>query len=234
MLSVRDVRIQYGNFVVVDGASIVVEKGEVAALVGANGMGKSTLMKAIVGLNSVSHGSIEFEGEEIQNLKPFKIAEKGITLVPEGRGLFSLLTVEENLDIGAYSIFARKKAEETKEFVFNLFPILRTRRKQQAGTLSGGEQQMLAIGRALMSCPKLCLLDEVSLGLAPKIVDKIYQTILQLCNEGIAILLTDQFLERCVKIANSVYIMERGKIVWEGTKDSLDVSTIKKKYFGIV
>lgn len=233
MLSVKNVRVQYGNFVAVDGASLIVENGEITALVGANGMGKSTLIKAIMGLNTVSGGTIEFEGEEIQNLRPFKIAEKGITLVPEGRGIFSTLTVEDNLDIGAYTTLARKKAKETKEFVFNLFPILRSRRKQQAGTLSGGEQQMLAIGRALMACPKLCMLDEVSLGLAPKIVDKIYQTIAQLRNKGITILLTDQFLEKCAKIAERIYVMESGKIVWEGTKDSLDVNAIKKKYFGI-
>lgn len=234
MLLVKDVRIQYGNFVAVDGVSLTVEKGEITALVGANGMGKSTLIKAIIGLNRVNRGTIEFEGKEIQNLRPFKIAEKGITLVPEGRGIFTSLTVEENLDMGAYTISARKKAKETKEFVFNLFPILRLRRKQLAGTLSGGEQQMLAIGRALMSCPRLCLLDEVSLGLAPKIVEKIYQTISQLRNEGITILLTDQFLEKCVKIADRIYIIERGRIVWEGTRDTLDINTIKKKYFGII
>jgi branched-chain amino acid transport system ATP-binding protein len=214
--------------------SLHVENGEIVALMGANGAGKTTLVNTIVGLLHPKSGTIEFQNERIDTLEPHEIKERGVSVVPEGRRIFPYMTVLENLEIGAYTKMARKQIEANLEWIFNIFPILKERKNQLAGTLSGGEQQMLSIGRALMSRPKLCLLDEISLGLSPIAINIMYKCIKEINSEGVSLLLVEQNLKRVMKIADRGYVLEKGRIVWEGERKNIKEDELRKKYFGLI
>jgi len=234
MLKLDQVNASYGGAQVLYNVSLQVNEGELVALVGSNGAGKTTTLKTIAGLLRPSSGSIYFLNERISNLPPNVIAEKGISLVPEGRRLFPFLTVQENLEIGAYKRDARRKVKDVMEWVYQLFPILKERRKQLAYTLSGGEQQMLAIGRALMSKPKLLLLDEPSLGLGPIVYNKIFNVLKEINFQGVTILLVEQNIQISLRLANRAYVMENGKIVLEGEGEKLLMNEdLKRAYLGI-
>ncbi len=216
MLQLRSVEAGYGEFRVLHGINLRVDKGEIVALVGPNGAGKTTTLRTILHMTTLYRGEITFEGKDITKVPTHKIVEKGITMVPEGRGLFNPLTVYENLLAGAYTKKAMEKLEDSLEFVYSLFPRLKERRSQVAGTLSGGEAQMLAIARALMSRPKFLMLDEPSLGLAPKIVLEIFDTVVKLRDLGTTILIVEQHVKNSLEIADRAYVMEMGQIVLEG------------------
>ncbi|UCH01295.1 MAG: ABC transporter ATP-binding protein [Deltaproteobacteria bacterium] len=211
-----------------------IDNNEIVALIGANGAGKSTIIKTISGLVPVSSGSIIFEGKRIENMPAHKIITNGIALVPEGRRLFPYMTVQENLELGAYVENNREKVRENMEWVFGLFPILDERKAQLAGTFSGGEQQMLTIGRALMSKPKFLMMDEPSLGLSPLIVDEVFKTVELLQNEGVTILLVEQNVRKSLEIANRGYVLEHGRIVLSGEATGLlEDENVKKAYLGM-
>ncbi|MBS7641003.1 MAG: ABC transporter ATP-binding protein [Candidatus Bathyarchaeia archaeon] len=234
MLNVESINVFYGGAQALYNVSLQVSKGEIVALVGSNGAGKTTTLKTIAGLLRPSSGNIYFLNKRITNLPPNIISEKGISLVPEGRRLFPFLTVQENLEVGAYKGEARKKLKDSLELVYQLFPRLKERRNQMAYTLSGGEQQMLAIGRALMSRPKLLMLDEPSLGLAPVVYRKIFDTLKEINIQGITILLVEQNVHMALKLANRAYVMENGRIVMEGESEKLFVDeNLRKAYLGI-
>ncbi len=216
MLQLRSVEAGYGEFRVLHGINLRVDKGEIVALVGPNGAGKTTTLRTILHMTTLYIGEITFEGKDITKVPTHKIVEEGITMVPEGRGLFNPLTVYENLLAGAYTKKAMEKLEDSLEFVYSLFPRLKERRSQVAGTLSGGEAQMLAIARALMSRPKFLMLDEPSLGLAPKIVLEIFDTVVKLRDLGTTILIVEQHVKNSLEIADRAYVMEMGQIVLEG------------------
>jgi branched-chain amino acid transport system ATP-binding protein len=227
VLKISDLVVDYGIIRAIKGIDLEIEKGKIVAILGANGAGKSSVIRTINGLVKPKSGKILFEDENISGLNPHKIAKKGIIQSPEGRHIFKGLTVEENLMVGAYSLKA-PKGESTKKLkqqildqVYTYFPVLKERRKQQASTLSGGEQQMLAIGRALMAKPKLLLLDEPSLGLAPMIVKDIFRIITEIKAAGNTILLVEQNAFQTLKIADEVYVMELGKIKTKGTAEEL-------------
>jgi branched-chain amino acid transport system ATP-binding protein len=233
MLRIEDINVFYGFLHILHNVTLKIEKGEIVSLIGANAAGKTTLIKAITGIVHPTSGIMEFLGKRIDNLEPFEIAELGISLVPEGRRVFPYMSVSENLEMGAYVPEARKKVKENMERVFNLFPVLKQRRKQLACTLSGGEQQMLAIGRALMSDPKLCILDEVSLGLSVKVTNTLYKVIKEINSEGVTLLLVEQNLRRSLTIADRGYVIEKGRIVWEGDKSNFNEDELRRKYFGV-
>ncbi|WP_017413446.1 ABC transporter ATP-binding protein [Clostridium tunisiense] len=233
MLKVSDLVVSYGGIEALKGIDIEVKKGEIVTLVGANGAGKSTLLRSIVGLVKPKSGSITYESKGILGEKSQNIVTKGITLVPEGRRVFSNLTVLENIKLGAYFRKDTKGIEEDIQWVYSLFPRLKERSWQLAGTLSGGEQQMLAVGRALMSNPKLLMMDEPSLGLAPLIVKDIFNIIKTIREKGVTILLIEQNANVALKIADRGYVMETGKITIEGNgKALLENEDIKKAYLG--
>lgn len=233
MLRVSDLVVSYGGIEALKGIDIEVKKGEIVTLVGANGAGKSTLLRSIVGLVKPKSGSITYESKGILGEKSQNIVTKGITLVPEGRRVFSNLTVLENIKLGAYFRKDTKGIEEDIQWVYSLFPRLKERSWQLAGTLSGGEQQMLAVGRALMSNPKLLMMDEPSLGLAPLIVKDIFNIIKTIREKGVTILLIEQNANVALKIADRGYVMETGKITIEGNgKALLENEDIKKAYLG--
>ena len=237
MLKVQNIRASYDNLIVVNNLSMHINENEIVTLIGANGSGKSTLLKCIVGLLPPSQGVILFQEEDISHLPPEKIVRRGIALVPEGRHIFAPLSVMDNLTLGAY---ARSGAQGKKEIagdmerMFELFPHLKNRLKQLAGTLSGGEQQMLAIARALMSRPKILLLDEPSMGLAPLIVEEIFHKIVRLrSEEKTTILLVEQNAEMALEISDRGYVLETGKIVYQGSReDLLENEEIKRAYMG--
>lgn len=234
MLKVVGLEASYGELKVLWGIDFEVDKGEIVALLGPNGAGKTTTLRTIAGILKEDRGKIIFDNEEINNLPPHERVRKGITLVPEGGELFPYMTVQENLDMGAYLPEARKRYRENLEFVFTLFPRLKERRKQLAGTLSGGERQMLAIGRALMSAPKLIMFDEPSLGLAPNLAVKILETIKELNKEGYSILLVEQNVRLALKISHRGYILENGRIVLSGSSDELSTNPhVKQAYLGM-
>lgn len=234
MLKLKDVDVMYGKFIAVKKVSMNVKKGEIVALIGSNGAGKSTLLKAISGLCTGINGEVIFDNGHLKSCKCHERVNKGIIHVPEGRKLFPKLTVLENLQMGAYATNARKVTKETMKKVFQLFPRLEERKNQLAWSLSGGEQQMCAIGRGMMGLPKLLLLDEPSLGLAPKLVKTVFETIKIINQEGITILLAEQNSTMSLKYADRFYILESGSIVDEQSKDSMvGESDIKTKYFGI-
>ena len=223
MLLLQGIHTSYGHIEAVKGIDLKINKGEIVCLIGSNGAGKSTTLMTISGILKPVKGRILFDGEEIHRLLPHKIVAKGISQVPEGRRIFPKLTVRENLEMGAYSTVTRNALRVTRyeittqlEYVFTLFPVLKERQKQMGGTLSGGEQQMLAIGRALMSKPRLLLLDEPSLGLAPIFVGKIFKTIKELNAEGLTILLVEQNAKAALKLANRGYVIESGRVTKEG------------------
>jgi len=224
----------YGDVQVLWDVSLKVEHGEIVAIVGSNGAGKTTLLRTISGFIRPYTGSIYFFGKRLEKLPVHKIAEEGIAQVMEGRRLFPKMTVRENLEMGAYTKAAWNKKEETIEFIFNLFPRLREREKQLAGTLSGGEQQMLAIGRALMSRPKLLMLDEPSMGLAPRLVLEVFKTLKRIRNEGTTILLVEQNVYQSLLISDRGYVLENGRIVLEDSGEKLLQNTmVKKAYLGL-
>lgn len=235
MLEVKELNAYYEkNIHALKDINIKIEEGEVVALVGNNGAGKTTLMNTIMGLIKPESGSILYRGKHISGLLPYKIVKFGISLSPEGREVFPNLSTEENLFLGSYTIKDKKRIRETLEKAYALFPILKNRRKQLAGTLSGGEQQMLAIGRALMSSPKLLLLDEPSLGLAPNIVIQIFELIKVINSQGITILLVEQNANMALKVSNRGYVMETGKIhIHDTAKNLLNNDEVKKAYLGL-
>ena len=231
ILEIRDLVVSYGGIEAVKGISMDVPEGQIITLIGANGAGKSTTLKSISGIVRPKNASIKFNGEEIFGKTPNYIVSKGITLVPEGRRVFDNLTVAENLRIGAYLRKDNLKAD--MDYVYGLFPRLKEREWQMAGTLSGGEQQMLAVGRALMSRPKLIMMDEPSLGLAPLIVKSIFEIIKTINKEGITVLLIEQNANMALKIADKGYVMETGEIKMEGTGTELLANEeIKEAYLG--
>lgn len=233
MLEVNKINVFYGDLQVLWDISFKVAKGEIVALVGPNGSGKTTLCKTIIGALTPKNGSISFLGRRIDGLTPSEIVRMGIAIVPEGRRLFGHMSVKENLELGAYIKEARRKVKDTLEWIFNLFPILRERKNQLASSLSGGEQQMLAIARALMSRPKFLILDEPSLGLAPKMVLKIYDLIKNIYAEGMTILLVEQYVMKALGISNRAIVLENGRIILEGPSEELLRSKeIKKAYLG--
>lgn len=233
ILEIKDLVVSYNGIEAVKEISFDVPKGKIVTLIGANGAGKSTVLKTVAGVVKPKNASILFEGEEISGKTPDFIVSKGVTLVPEGRRVFPNLTVLENLKIGAYLRKDKKAIQKDIEHVYELFPRLSERSWQLAGTLSGGEQQMLAVGRALMSSPKLIMMDEPSLGLAPLVVQDIFSIIRQINSEGITVLLIEQNANMALKIADKAYVMETGHITMEGTGEELLANeTIKEAYLG--
>lgn len=230
LLEVDDLRVSYGAVQALRGVSLGVKEGEIVALLGANGAGKSTLLKAVMNMVQIQKGDVRYQKKSILQMRTNEIVRSGIALVPEGRGILTTMTVYENLELGA---FHQKHWLPDLEHIFKLFPILKERIKQNAGTLSGGEQQMLAIGRALLSKPKLLLLDEPSLGLAPKIIQNIFALIKQIQSEGISILLIEQNAHMALKVADRCYILETGKIKMSGSADEIaNDDDLKKAYLG--
>ena len=231
MLTVENLVVNYGGIEAVKGISLSVPEGETVALIGANGAGKSTILKTIAGLVKPLSGTITFDGRDITGLSPYRIVSAGVTMVPEGRRVFSDLTVRENLKIGAY---LRKDAlNDDLDWVFSLFPRLKERSWQAAGTLSGGEQQMLAVGRALMSRPKLMMMDEPSLGLAPLIVKGIFEIIKEINRGGVTILLIEQNANVALHASDTAYVLETGRLVMRGTgRELLNNEAVKKAYLG--
>jgi branched-chain amino acid transport system ATP-binding protein len=232
ILSIKDLEVGYGNIPALHGIDLDVEKGEIVTLIGANGAGKTTTLRTISGLLKPRKGTVSFNGADISGVKPHVITGKGISHVPEGRGIFANLTVHDNLELGAY---LRKDKVQQSEYdrIFTLFPVLKERIKQNAGTLSGGEQQMLAISRALMSKPQVLLLDEPSLGLAPQMVQTIFRVIREINAEGTTILLVEQNAHMALVTAHRGYVMETGRIVAsDETKALLASDRIKKAYLG--
>ena len=233
ILEIKDLVVSYNGIEAVKEISFDVPKGKIVTLIGANGAGKSTVLKTVAGVVKPKNASILFEGEEISGKTPDFIVSKGVTLVPEGRRVFPNLTVLENLKIGAYLRKDKKAIQKDIEHVYELFPRLSERSWQLAGTLSGGEQQMLAVGRALMSSPRLIMMDEPSLGLAPLVVQDIFSIIRQINSEGITVLLIEQNANMALKIADKAYVMETGRITMEGTgEELLSNETIKEAYLG--
>ncbi len=233
MLEILDLHVHYGGIHALKGISMKVEEGQIISLIGANGAGKSTTLRTICGLKEASRGSIKYKGIELTKLDTSEIVKLGVTMVPEGRRVFSNLTVYENLLAGAYLRKDKEGIKKDIEYVFGLFPRLRERLNQRAGTLSGGEQQMLAIGRALMSRPKLLLLDEPSLGLAPVLVKEVFQMIKKIHSEGVTILLVEQNAYEALKLCDYGYVLETGRIVLQGTgKELLEDERVRKAYLG--
>ena len=232
-LKASELDAHYKDFQALWNVSFEVKKGEMVSIIGANGSGKSTLLNSIAGLLEPSRGTIEFFGERIDGLLPHETVPRGIALVPEGRRVFPRLSVYENLVMGSYTPKKRAKKDEMLTKIYELFPILKARRPQMANTLSGGEQQMLAIGRAMMSEPRLILCDEISLGLAPVVIKDIYKRLRQINQEGITIVLVEQDIKRSLKVANRAYIMLEGKVVLEGDPAALSEEQVKNAYFGI-
>lgn len=234
MLKVSSIDVFYGAFQALWDISLHIDKGELVALVGSNGAGKTTVLRAISGIVRPKVGSVEFLNQRLNNLPPHKACELGIGLIPEGRKIFPYMTTLENLEMGAYSKRARSEKGETLKTVYGLFPILKERKSQMASTLSGGEQQMLAIGRGLMSRPSLLMLDEPSLGLAPKLMAMIFDAISDLKRQDVTTLLVEQSVHYALKLADRAYVLETGRIALEGSSEELlDNPHVKKAYLGI-
>lgn len=234
MLEVNDIHAYYGNIHALKGISLTVEEGEIVSLIGANGAGKTTTLRAISGLLPARSGMITYEDEDLSKYKAHEIVYKEVAMVPEGRGIFARLTVSENLDMGAFSRTDRDGIKEDLERVYKLFPRMKERRTQVAGTLSGGEQQMLATGRALMTRPRLLLLDEPSMGLAPFLVEDIFETIEAINKEGVTILLVEQNATMALSVAGRGYVLQTGEIVLHDTAENLQKNEmVQKVYLGI-
>jgi branched-chain amino acid transport system ATP-binding protein len=234
MLEVKDIHTYYGNIHALKGISLTVEQGEIVTLIGSNGAGKTTTLRSICGLQKPRTGSIQLNGEDLNSYKAHQIVSKGVAMVPEGRGIFARLTVAENLDLGAYTRNDRTAIQEDLERVFTIFPRLKERQRQVAGTLSGGEQQMLATGRALMTRPRLLLMDEPSMGLAPVLVEAIFDVIKAINKEGTTILLVEQNALMALSIAHRGYVIQTGQIVLQDTAANLkNNEMVQKAYLGI-
>jgi branched-chain amino acid transport system ATP-binding protein len=234
MLQVRNLKVSYDGVLAVSNVNLTVGKGKLVALVGGNGNGKSTTLRAIAGLNAAEEGQILFNDVEIQGVPAHKRVPMGLSLVPEGRRLFARLTVQRNLELGAYTRDDMHEVRETLDRVYSLFPILKERRFQQAGTMSGGEQQMLAIGRGMMSRPSMLLLDEPSWGIAPKFVTRVLDTIVQVNQQGVSVLLVEQSLHKALAIADYGYVIQTGRIALEGSgSELLNNEDVKKAYLGL-
>ncbi len=233
LLRVEHIDAFYSDFHALWDISLQAEESFVVSIIGANGAGKSTLLNTIAGVLPPSGGTIEFRGKKMNGLRPYQAVVEGISMVPEGRRVFPRLTVLENLEVGCYLPKARLRKGEVIRKIYELFPILEERRNQLSSTLSGGEQQMLAIGRALMCEPKLVLFDEISLGLSPLVVKNIYQRVKQINSEGITVLLVEQDIQRSLKAAHKVYVMQSGRIRLGGRPSELSQEEIRKAYFGI-
>ena len=234
LLDIRNISVSYGDVQVIYDVSLHIEEGEIVSIIGANGAGKSTILKTISGLLAPRSGEILFAGEAIHRLPPERIVDRGIVQIPEGRRLFSLMTVKENLDVGAYNQHAEKVKNQTMMEVFSLLPRLQDRQNQMAITLSGGEQQMVAIGRGLMAKPKLLMLDEPSLGLAPILIKDIFETIQKISDQGTTVLLVEQDVAHSLKMSDRAYVLEHGRVVMEGTgKDLMENPHVREAYLGI-
>lgn len=232
-LKVTGLDVHYKDFQALWNLSLETKEGEIVSVIGANGAGKSTLLNTVSGVLAPTHGTIEFFGERIDGFPPHETVARGLSLVPEGRRIFPRLTVYENLVMGSYTPRSRSKRGRALSKIHELFPVLKARHHQMGNTLSGGEQQMLAVGRALMSEPKLILCDEISLGLAPLIIKGIYRELKRINEEGITIVLVEQDIKRSLKAAGYAYIILQGKVVLEGKPSSLNEEEVKKAYFGI-
>ena len=234
LLEIENVSFAYGRIVALHGISLTVGQGEIVALIGANGAGKSTTMRAISGLRPVSKGAIKFDGQDITKLRADLRVVRGVSQSPEGRGIFPGMTVRENLEMGAYTRRNRGEINQDLERAFTLFPRLREREKQVGGTLSGGEQQMLAVGRALMSRPKLLLLDEPSMGLAPMLIQQIFDIVVEINQQGTTVLLVEQNAQQALSRAHRAYVLETGRIVKTGTgAELLHDPSVKDAYLGV-
>lgn len=234
MLEVKNISAGYGMIQILWDVSFKIKEKEIVSIIGPNGAGKTTLVKTIMGLLPTKNGIIKFKDENIENLPPYEIVKKGLALIPEGRDIFPKMTVEENLLLGAYTIKSKQKVKDTKERIYQIFPVLHKKEKSIAQTLSGGEQQMLVIGRSLMLNPELLILDEPSLGLAPIIVAKVLDTLQEINDEGVAILLVEQNIRDSLNIADRGYVLEEGKIIIEGEgRELLSNEHIKEVYLGI-
>ena len=236
LLEIKDMKVAYGRIEALHGISLSVEDGELVTLIGANGAGKTTTMRAISGIRPLSHGSIVFDGQDITRMRAFKRVIEGIVQAPEGRGVFPGMTVQENLDMGHYGRkFESKSAyQETLDRVYELFPRLAERRSQMGGTMSGGEQQMVAIGRALMSRPRVLLLDEPSMGLAPMVIQQIFRIISEINSQGTTILLVEQNAQQALSRSSRAYILETGEVVKQGPGPELLADpAIKEAYLGV-
>lgn len=234
ILEINQLEVSYGKIKALKGITLNVAEGEIVTLVGANGAGKTTLLKTISGLINPSKGSIKFEGNAVENFQPHQRVKLGLCQAPEGRGIFPGMTVKENLEIGKYSRpGAKNELQDDLDKVFRLFPLLKSRLLQLGGTLSGGEQQMLSIGRALMSRPKMLLLDEPSMGLAPKFIATIFEIIREINSQGVAVLLVEQNASKALQIADRAYILETGNISKEGSgKSMLNDPAVREAYLG--
>jgi branched-chain amino acid transport system ATP-binding protein len=233
LLELKALQVAYGGIQAVKGIDLAVGEGELVCLIGANGAGKTTTLKGITGLQSVKSGSIHYAGENITGKPAFQLVRKGLSMVPEGRGVFGALTIEENLAMGAYTRDDHAAIRADIERVYTLFPRLKERRKQTAGTLSGGEQQMLAMGRAMLSRPKLLLLDEPSMGLAPLMVQKVFETVIAIAKEGVTILLIEQNAKLALEVSDRGYVMESGEITLSGdAKQLLSNPKVREAYLG--
>jgi branched-chain amino acid transport system ATP-binding protein len=233
VLQARHLSVAYGDAVALWDVSLRIEEGELVAVVGPNGAGKTTLVNALMRLLPVRSGELMLRGADVSRMDAQALCEQGVSIIPEGRKLFAQMTVEENLDIGAFRPQARSYLSEGKEKVFELFPILKERRWQQAGTLSGGQQQMVAIGRALMARPKLLLIDEPSLGLAPSVVDHVFEVIEKVHRSGVSMLLIEQNVNRALAVASRAYVLEGGRVVTEGASlELVNQPHIREAYLG--
>jgi branched-chain amino acid transport system ATP-binding protein len=234
LLELQDITLLYGRIQALHGISMTVGEGEIVALIGANGAGKTTTMKAISGLRPVAQGSIRFNGEDITKMRADLRVVRGVSQSPEGRGIFPGMTVRENLEMGAYTRRNRAEIKEDMDRAFSLFPRLKEREKQVGGTMSGGEQQMLAVGRALMSRPKLLLLDEPSMGLAPMLIQQIFDIIVEINQQGTTVLLVEQNAQQALSRAHRAYVLETGRIVKSGTgAELLHDPSVKDAYLGV-
>lgn len=234
MLAASEINVFYGKIQVLWDVSFKVEESEIVALVGANGAGKTTLMNAISGFLPIASGKVDFLGKNINGLKSHDIVAMGMSHIPEGRRLFPEMSIAENLEMGAYTKRAWKDREKNLEKIYALFPILKARRRQLSSTLSGGEQQMLAMGRGLMSKPRLCIIDEPSSGLAPLVVEELFQIFGSLREQGISIFLVEQNVQQTLEISDRAYVLENGRVVLKGdSKELLMTDLIKKAYLGL-
>ena len=233
LLELASVEVAYGGIEAVKGIDLVVGQGELVCLIGANGAGKTTTLKGICGLQQVRSGTIRYAGADITGKPPFQLVRSGLAMVPEGRGVFGALTIDENLAMGAYVRHDKAEIRNDIDRVYGLFPRLKERRRQTAGTMSGGEQQMLAMARAMMSRPKLLLLDEPSMGLAPLMVQKVFETILTVSGEGVTILLIEQNAKLALEVSHRGYVMESGAIILSGAaRGLLDNPAVRAAYLG--